>query len=115
MFIDWNTVRIFVRPGVTDLRKQANGLAVEVQSTMKQDPLSGYLFVFCNGERRLLKIVYWDRNGFALWQKRIEREKFPWPRTEEAAGELSVEQLRMLLAGIDFFHAHRVLHYTSVL
>jgi transposase len=114
VFIDWDRVRVFVRPGATDLRKQINGLAVITQTDMEQDPLSGNLYLFSNADRRLLKVLYWDRNGFCLWQKRLERDKFPGPRNEEAARELTVEQLRMLLAGIDFFHAHQSLSYRSV-
>ena len=68
MFIDWNAVKVFVRPGVTDLRKQINGLAVMVQGELGLDPFSGNLYLFCNRNRRLLKLLYWDRNGFSMWQ-----------------------------------------------
>jgi transposase len=115
MFIEWSNVRIYVRPGATDLRKQVNGLAILVQTTMEQDPLSGHLYLFSNHEKRLLKVLYWDRNGFAMWQKRLERDRFPWPRTEEAAREISLEQLRMLLSGIDFWNAHQSITYTAVI
>ncbi len=114
MFVDWERVRVFVRPGTTDLRKQINGLAALTQADMAQDPLSGNLYLFSNRDRRLLKALYWDRNGFCLWQKRLERDTFPWPRSEGAARELTVEQLRMLLAGIDFWNAHQALAYRSV-
>lgn len=115
MFIDWSRVRVFVRPGATDLRKQINGLAVVVQTEMEMDPLSGQLYLFSNRDRRLLKVLYWDRNGFCLWQKRLEpQQRFPWPKSEAAAREITVEQLRMLLEGIDFWNAHRQLSYRSV-
>jgi transposase len=115
MFIDWNAVKIFVRPGVTDLRKQINGLAVMVQGELKLDPFSGNLYLFCNRNRRLLKLLYWDRNGFSMWQKRLERDRFPWPKSEEAAREITKSQLRMLLAGIDFWNAHQELSYNTVI
>jgi len=128
MFIDWNTVRIFVKPGSTDLRKQINGLAVLVSEGMGEDPLSGSLFLFTNKQRRLLKVLYWDRNGFCLWQKRLEKDRYPWPRSawpgmastdrlkeEEPAREITSDQIRMLLAGIDFWHAHETLTFSSVL
>ena len=67
MFLDWSGVRIFVRPGATDLRKQINGLAAMAQGEMSKDPFSGSLFVFCNKTRKLLKTLYWDRTGFCLW------------------------------------------------
>ena len=114
MIIDLNRVRIFVRPGSTDLRKASNGLAVIVQEGMKEDPFSGNVYLFCNRDRRLLKAVYWDKNGFWLSQKRLEEGKFPWPATIEAARELSGEELKMLLAGIDFFRAHKTLYYKKV-
>jgi transposase len=114
VFVNWDSVRVFVRPGATDLRKQINGLAVLAQTDMGQDPLSGNLYLFSNQDRRLLKALYWDRNGFCLWQKRLERDKFPWPRSEGAARAITVEQLRMLLAGIDFWNAHESISYRSV-
>jgi transposase len=115
MFIDWKAVKVFVRPGVTDLRKQINGLAVMVQGELKLDPFSGNLYLFCNRNRRLLKLLYWDRNGFSMWQKRLERDRFPWPKSEEAAREITLVQLRMLLAGIDFWNAHQKLGYSTVI
>lgn len=114
MFPEWEKIRVFVRPGATDLRKQINGLAALAQTAMAGDPLSGHLFLFSNQDRRLLKALYWDKNGFCLWQKRLERDKFPWPRTAEAAWEISVEQLHMLVSGIDFWSAHQSLAYRSV-
>ena len=114
MLIDVNTVSIFVRPGVTDMRKAIYGLSIVATEQMQRDPLSGSLFLFCNRYRRIMKALYWDRNGFCLWQKRLEKDRFPWPASEEAAREISADQLRMLLDGIDFWHAHRRLEYRSV-
>ena len=115
MFLDGSSVRIFVRPGATDLRKQINGLAAMAQGEMSQDLFSGSLFVFCNKTRKILKVLYWDRTGFALWQKKLERHRFPWPKSEEAAKEIAVEQFRMVLDGIDFWNAHQKLSYSTVL
>jgi transposase len=58
--------------------------------------------------------VYWDKSGFWLSQKRLEKEKFPWPNDESEARELTVEELQMLLAGIDFFRTHKELFYKTV-
>jgi transposase len=115
MFLDGSSVRIFVRPGATDLRKQINGLAAMAQGEMSQDLFSGSLFVFCNKTRKILKVLYWDRTGFALWQKKLERHRFPWPKTEEAAKEIAIDQFRMVLDGIDFWNAHQQLSYSTVL
>lgn len=114
MFIDLSTVKIFVKPGATDLRKQQAGLAVVVQNVMRADPFSGSLFLFCNRRRNLLKVLYWDRNGFSMWQKRLEKDTFPWPRTEEETVEITEQQLRLLLEGLDIWNAHKKIFYTSV-
>jgi transposase len=115
MIMDISKARIFIRPGYTDLRKASNGLTVIVQEEMKQDPFSGSVYVFCNRERKLLKAVYWDKTGFWLCQKRLEKEKYPWPSTIEAVRELNIEELKMLLSGIDFFAAHKTLYYKKVI
>jgi len=114
MILDLSKVKIFLRSGTTDLRKAANGLAAIVQETMKQDPFSGSVYLFCNSDRKLLKAVYWDKTGFWLSQKRLEKNRFPWPQDEKEARELTTEELQMLLAGIDFFKAHKEIHYKKV-
>jgi len=114
MIIDLSKARIFLRHGTTDLRKAVNGLSIIVQETIKQDPFSGSVFLFCNRERKLLKAVYWDKTGFWLSQKRLEKNRFPWPQDEDEAKELTFEELQMLLAGIDFFKAHKELFYKKV-
>jgi transposase len=81
---------------------------------MAGEVFSGNVYLFCNRGRTLIKAVWWERNGFWLSQKRLEKEKFPWPETAEAVQELSREQLTMLLAGIDFFKAHKELNYKKV-
>jgi transposase len=111
MTIDLQKIRIFIRPGNTDLRKAANGLTVIVEKQMTEEPFSGNVYLFCNRGRKLLKAVWWDRNGFWLSQKRLEKDRFPWPETSEAVQELSSEQITMLLQGIDFFKAHKTLCY----
>lgn len=114
MILDFSQYRFFIRPGKTDLRKGINGLSVLIQNVMENDPFSKTLFLFCNGKHKLLKIVYWDRNGFCLWQKKLERSKFPWPQSSEAGREIRFEELKMLLDGIDFFKAHEELSYSRV-
>ena len=106
MILDLSHVRIFLRPGYTDLRKAVNGLSVMVQEEMKQDPFCGSVYLFSNREHKLLKAIYWDKTGFWLSQKRLEKNKFPWPQDEDEARELTAEELQMLLRGIDFFKAH---------
>jgi len=119
MIIDLSLVRIFLRPGTTDLRKAVNGLSVIIQNEIKHDPFNGSVYIFCNRGRKLLKAVYWDKTGFWLSQKRLEKHsdfspRFPWPQDEVEAKELTVEELRMLLAGVDFFKAHKEVFYKQV-
>ena len=106
-------VRVFVRPGRTDFRKSINGLAAMVEMAMKLDPFSGSYFVFCNGTRTLLKILYWDWNGFALWYKRLEHDKFGWPKTGEDVREITAEEFDWLLRGLDFSKAHKACRFSS--
>jgi transposase len=107
MIIDWNEIKIFVKPGFIDFIKQINGLAAYVVNEMKQDIFSKSLFLFASADKKKIKIIYWDKNGFCLWQKRLEKDKFPWPNSVEQARELVFEQFTMLLSGIDFFKAHQ--------
>ncbi len=106
--------RVFLKPGATDMRKSINGLSLLAQEKMKLDPFGGSLFVFCNRRRNLMKTVYWDSNGFCLWLKRLEKDKFRWPQTPDECLEITSEQLRWLFHGLDFRTAHRRLHYSSL-
>jgi transposase len=114
MRIRWEEVTIYLRTGYTDMRKQIGSLAVLVQQDMKMNPLSGSLFVFCGRTRRLLKVLYWDSNGFCLWMKRLERDRFPWPAHPGEVRQATRKQLFMVLAGIDFFSAHEEIKYNML-
>jgi transposase len=115
MFVEIEKVKIFVRVGFTDMRKQINGLSIITQEIMEEDPFSGNLFLFCNKSRNILKCLYWDRTGFAIWLKKLEKRKYPWPKDKEQHKELSVAELKMLLAGIDFWKAHESLTYKKII
>jgi transposase len=114
MTIDLKKVKIFIRPGYTDMRKAANGLAVVVEQQMSGEVFSGNVYLFCSRNRKSIKALWWDNSGFWLSQKRLEKEKFPWPETKEEVKELTAEELQMLLQGIDFFKAHKKLNYKMV-
>ena len=102
--------------GSTDLRKSINGLALLVEAQLERDPLSGHLFVFCNRRRTMVKVLYWDRNGFCLWQKRLEKDRFRWPDRREDILEVGSRELMWLLAGLEVEQkeAHGDLKYKSV-
>lgn len=104
-------------PGVTDMRKSIDGLAIQISARTGEDALSGSWFAFCNRNRSIVKILYWDRNGFCLWQKRLSRERFHWPETREEVFRIQPRELRWLLDGMDIgkVKAHREFHYKDLI
>ncbi|MFA7484287.1 MAG: IS66 family insertion sequence element accessory protein TnpB, partial [Vulcanimicrobiota bacterium] len=88
-----------------------NGLSGLVANTLEMDPMSGHYFVFCGRRKNLLKVLYYDRNGYAIWYKRLEEDKFLWPATPEQARAITGEQLEWLLAGFNIEQAHRYRRY----
>jgi transposase len=95
--------RIYVATGATDMRKGFNGLHGLVRDQLLCDPLSGHLFLFSNAQRNRLKIIFWDRSGFWVCAKRLEKGRFHWPEPLPAQNKivLSHEELALLLGGID--------------
>ncbi|MCD6123237.1 MAG: IS66 family insertion sequence element accessory protein TnpB [Spirochaetales bacterium] len=96
------------------MRKQINGLSIIVKEELKMDVFTGNMYMFCNRSRQILKIIYWDRNGFCLWIKRLEKDKFPWPKGKDEVKEIDEIELKMLLDGIDFFHAYKRIEYEEI-
>jgi len=91
---------VYIAPGVTDMRKSINGLSLLVVDQLELNPLSGHLFAFCNRKRDMVKILYWDRNGFCLWHKRLEKDRFRWPETAEDVLAVHGYELVWLLDGL---------------
>ncbi len=115
MFVDVNDMYLHKAP--VDFRKGINGLSLIVEQHMNLNPFSEALFVFCNRTRDKLKVLYWQRNGFCLWQKRLEEDKFSWPRKMHGNTlSLSQEQWQWLLDGLDIkkMKPHRTLDYQSL-
>ncbi|WP_018015424.1 IS66 family insertion sequence element accessory protein TnpB [Teredinibacter turnerae] len=116
--IHWpDSIPICLHRDPVDFRKAINGLAVIVSESMALDVYSSALFVFCNKNRSQLKVLYWDQTGFALRQKRLERDKFKWPRKDRfSTVTLTHEQWCWLLRGFDYhnFKPHHALHFTDV-
>ena len=76
----WHDVpSVYLHRDFVDFRKSINGLAGIVEAELELPVMNGALFVFCNKGRDKLKILYWDKTGFALWYKRLEKDKFKWP------------------------------------
>lgn len=102
--LDWFPgVRIFLCVEATDMRRSFDRLAEMVHQSLREDPMSGDLFVFRNRSGDKLKIFYWDRDGLAVWYKRLEEGKFRFPRVPEGrrSVEVKASELAMLLEGID--------------
>jgi transposase len=110
-------MRVFLAPGSTDMRKQINTLSILVEDTLRLDPFSGHLFVFCNQGHTILKVLYWDRNGFCLWQKRLEKHRFKWPQNRDEVMEIGPRELGFILEGLDFRAVKPLeeLNYTSMI
>ncbi len=109
---------VYLCRDIVDFRKGINSLAILVEGMLELDPFSEKLFVFCNRKRDKVKILYWERNGYCLWQKSLERAKFKWPRKAlDTVITLTGQQLNWLLDGYDVMRmqAHERLHYHSVL
>lgn len=101
-----------------DMRQGINGLTSYVEAHMQLSPFQNGLFVFTNKSRNRLKMLYWDKSGFALWLKRLEKERFKWPRNRiKDSVVINRHDLSLLLDGIDLdkIKPHQKLSYSSVL
>jgi transposase len=98
---DLAQVQVWVATTPVDMRKSFDSLAEVVKSFLGRDPLSGSLFVFRNKSRERVKILWWDRDGLAIYYKRLSRGEFQWPRSNTTAVEISREQLLRLLSGMN--------------
>jgi transposase len=105
--------RIWLASEIMDMRCGFDRLAERVRAVIGEDPLSGHWFVFHSRRGNRLKILYWDRDGFVLWYKRLEEGKFKLPRPREGARtvELRASELAMILDGIDVSKLKRVPRY----
>jgi transposase len=97
------SVRIYFATELTDMRKGIDGLRAIVEGTLRHDPYDGHLFVFVGKSKDKVKILFWDRSGFVLYMKRLERGRFQLPVVDARRKQVDMEpaQLAMLLDGID--------------
>jgi transposase len=107
------SVRVYLCLIACDMRKSFDGLHALVTQTMELDPFAGHLFVFGNRRRDRVKILYWDRDGFAVWAKRLEQGTYalPFEDSGERRGEITAQELGALLSGIDLSQAKRRKRY----
>lgn len=104
---------VYVHRDCVDFRKSINGLAALVEQGLGLDPFAQAVYVFGNRRHDRVKILGWEKNGFWLLTKRLESDRFVWPRVEEALITLTVDELHWLLEGIDLaaFRPHGALSY----
>lgn len=107
------STRVFVATGHTDMRRSFDGLMGIVRDFLGGDPLSGHLFVFHNRMGDRLKVLWWDRDGLAIYYKRLEegRFSFPVPTSEAAQIEMTAADLQLVLQGIDPSKVKRAKRY----
>jgi transposase len=99
--------QVYLHREAIDFRKNINGLAALVEQSLGRDPFAQAVYVFRNRRADRIKILGWDGNGFWLLMKRLEQDRFTWPRRTQPVIGLNVEQLHWLLDGIDIDAMHR--------
>jgi transposase len=100
-----------------DFRKSIDGLCALVEQELLLNPFGSALYVFVNRQRTKIKALYWHRNGFCLWYKRLEAEKFAWPHDDSASTQtISLQEFEWLIEGFDLWRnsPHKTLHFASV-
>jgi transposase len=108
------SVRVYLCLTPCDMRKSFDGLHALVREHLELDAFAGHLFVFASRQRDRLKILYWDRDGFAVWSKRLEEGTYAMPVAATAAEhrqEITAQELGALLSGIDLQQATRRKRY----
>jgi transposase len=107
------SVRVYLATSPCDMRRSFDGLHALVNAVLQLDAFAGHLFVFANKRRDRIKILYWDRDGFAVWAKRLEEGTYAMPFSEsgEARREITGSELGALLSGIDLSRANRRKRY----
>ncbi len=108
-----SSVRVYLCTVPCDMRRSFDGLHAMASGAMQMDAFAGHLFVFANVRRDRVKILYWDRDGFAVWAKRLEEGTYAMPFSDggEMRREISAQELGALLSGIDLCQAKRRKRY----
>ena len=96
-----SSIPVHLATGATDMRKGINGLTAEVYEYFEIDIFSESLFAFCSRSRKIVKILYWDSNGFCLWVKQLQKGRFQWPSDEEDVLNITSKELAWLLSGLE--------------
>ena len=105
-------IRVYLCTVPCDMRRSFDGLSMLAEHLVQCNPLSGHLFVYCNRRTDRLKILYWDRDGWAIWYKRLEAGTFQYPFSEAGRREIAAWELGVLLEGIDLQAGRRRKRYS---
>ena len=108
---------IYLCTEFVDFRKRIPGLSVLVEAVLDLSPFDPHLFVFCNKARDKIRVLYWERSGFCLWEKALTDERFHWPKKWPGPTcEITEQQLNFLLDGyqLERMKPHRERKYTTV-
>ena len=110
-----SALKVYLYNQPVDMRKAMNGLATLVEQEMHLSPFSKSIFVFTNKRRDKLKMLVWERNGFVVWYKRLEKQRFQWFKDDKSRS-ISIKELNWLLDGYDIFKfkPHQALKFDSV-
>ena len=95
-----DTQSIYLVLGYTDMRKSIDSLSIRISAINSVDLFDGSMFVFCNKNKTIVKVLFYDRNGFCLFQKRLEKIRFDWPNGKNDIKKLKIRELRWLLDGL---------------
>ena len=108
-------IKVYLCTVPCDMRRSFDGLSMMAEHIIRCNPLSGHLFVYCNRRSDRVKILYWDRDGYVIWYKRLEEGGWQFPTdvkptaddADPPAAEITAAELSLLLGGIDLRSAHR--------
>jgi len=105
-------IKVYLGTVACDMRRSFDGLSMMAEHVIRCNPFSGHLLVFCNRRSDRVKILYWDRDGWAIWYKRLEAGTFQFPFAETGRQEIAAWELGLLLEGIDLSKGRRRKRYS---
>lgn len=111
MFFPESNLQIWLYSQPTDMRKSYTGLSALVKNQLKENPLSGQLFVFINRRRTQIKVLYFDRSGYCIWMKKLEQGLFRYTLTSSSKQRLNWTELKLLLEGIELKNTRQFKRY----
>jgi transposase len=108
--------KIYIHRQYVDFRKSINGLSAIVVSDMGLNFRKSAIFIFCNKKRSHMKMLHYDKSGFAIWMKRLEAAKFSWPkRIDKNVIEISCEDIELLLSGVNIWTRFESVYFEEIL